>query len=609
MAQITDLPTELILQILQDDLILAADLYAVGVASKRLNLIAIPLLLKAQGVSNPEDSISLSFDHGSLHPSQRYPGLSRMTSTINQQEKNIPVEAAIMVAFSISSIREMKCTFPQSFTDLRILLHHIERLAGLLSRLESVKSMTFYFIGDHRHRHLSLNPLSANPVPFADIFSDIVHSLTLKSCEKFVLYNQSHRLQGQWEFGVDLDEQTETYNEVGGSFGNSASTSPSINLPNETGKTKSVSNLLRWTWARFENVVLSHFTRSSKFKLLSISTKSNPLYPSFHPSVLDHRASGTLRALYIQTPFVLLPRCLPAIRNIIHTSASTLTSLTLSYIIFDEHLFDSCLSSLFLDRHNAITQLSILHCRQISPKAFLAFLGCFNDRLEYLELDREMGAITGSEDLPRLFFPKLHTLKAPLDWVAHILKMSLPNIFAMTIQCRLGSTVYFMYDIFRPHLDSVLKPVHSSWTWPLRHNPVTKVEITINSKLDRKRPWQMEDGVISVPAHWHLISSLELSNANPPANPTEAGAMVQWVTTLFPAVEQVTLPFPHIPSGTMSIPEYKCYQEKAANEGVALLRIALKKSWIGFPDAPPHAWKRLVVGPWRFSFDLDPEQV
>ncbi|KDR71577.1 hypothetical protein GALMADRAFT_253916 [Galerina marginata CBS 339.88] len=668
LAQLTDLPTELILQILKHDQIQPTDIYTVGLVCKRLNSIAISLLLEAQGVVNPENSIALTFDYDndSLHPPQIYPSLLPPEYPVNLPDRKISARAAVMVAFYISSIREVKCTFPPSFTDLHIL-QQLERFAGFILCLKSIDSIAFHFAGDNQYRHLAPNPM------FSSIFGDIIQTLTSKGCQSLQLYNSSFN-DGQVERGVDPDDPTtltaalssfsvgqrsapgstkKANSGVLGISGGKIVSIPTANAPPLHGPTSADNKkgILKWTKARVGNT-FSHF-RSSKPPLPP--KDSYWRYPPFNPSSTDPH--GALHTVLIQTPFALLPGCLPAIRNIMHSSSSTLTRLTLSHIVLDEHLFDSCLPALFLNRPNAITHLSITQCHQISPQSFLRFLRCFQNHLQYLEFDREIDFISRDEELSsRLHFYELRTLKAPIDWVTYLLGAdlptpeegkdpevvsALPNLSALTIQCRTAASAYFTYQIFRPLLDNILEPLYSRWVAGSQYSQIPKIAVTLDLKLDRDQPWQMdqdriflnllrpylepghrkissshttlvvEDGFSrtqasstpTIPIHWQLIGKLELSPTPPPINSIQAGVLAQWVTTLFPAVEQVTLPLPFIPR-SMPIAEYKKRQWGIANDAVVFLHKALRSSRID-DDAAPYAWKTLVIGQWSFSLDLD----
>ncbi|PPQ80598.1 hypothetical protein CVT25_001562 [Psilocybe cyanescens] len=632
MATLVDLPTELVLQILHDECISHRDLYLIGLVSKRLNFIAISFLLELRSVSNLHDSVSLTLGRDSLPPLY-YSGFVRVNRSPLKPDKEVlwpPLkpEALIIVAFHISSIREIQCTLPQSFSDLSSLLRHLERLNAFILRLSSVGSLTLHFEGDHRYRHLSSNMFSAIPVQLADVFGEIIRATTARGCKSLRVYNKSYRLQDQYWNLID-DPAASPFK---------ADPVPVHSAPKKTGTV----SILSKAKAKVGNTLFRRQHKPSDFRQPNNPTSP---YPSSPPTIIGQ--SCQLQTIHIQTPFALLPRCFPDIRDIIYASINTLTSLTFSYIAFDEQLFDSFLSSLaslFLHTRNAITHLDLRHCQKISPRPLLELLGCFQDRLEHLELDRDLTFLTDDSDTPNgdLHLHELHTLKAPLDWIKYFIKQDLTgppllNLSAMTVQCRLPDAPDFTYEVFRPHLDIVLEPIYSRWKNSSYQYQLPRIHVTLDLILDRHRPQQMDADRIVInlqaslsalsnketvsagrtlnskrhnslakprpPRHWDLITKLELSPTYPPVNDMQASTLAQWVTTVFPAVEQVTLPLPYIPR-LMPTEEYKSRQIDLSVDASVFLKNALRLGQRN-DDSEPLAWKTLVVGPWSLSLELD----
>lgn len=628
LATLVDLPTELVLQILHDERISHRDLYLIGLVARRLNFIAISLLLELRGLSNLHDSVSLTLGHDSLPPlyESSTVGMTRFRrsqTNVISQWTSLKSEALIMVAFHVSSIREVTCTFPQSFTDSYDLLRHLQRLHEFVQRLTNIGSLTLHFEGDYQTRHLSSNMFSAIPVPFAEVFGKIIRAATSRGCKSLRVYNKSLRLKDQYWNLID------------------DSSSPPIHcLPAPVHiikKKASTLNIL--TKAKVK--LFGHRNRSVESPKL-MNTPSP--YLAYDPSMNGQR--GNLRAIHIQTPFALLPRCFPSICDIIYSSMGTLTSLTLSYISFDELLFDSflsALSSVFRDRRNVVTHLDLQQCQKIPPKALLELLRCFQD-LEHLELDRCLPFIGNEVDLPATSFQfaELRTVKAPLDWITYFMNQGpiaspLPAVSTMIIQCRLPNAPEFTYEVYRPHLDIVLEPIYSRWKNSSYNYQLPKVEVTLDLFLNRHRPQQMEADRIIInlqstllamsnkdtvssgsilspqrpsppgrprpPRHWDMITKLELFPTYPPVNDTKAFTLSQWVTTLFPCVEQVTIPIPYIPRH-MPPDEYKSRQIDLAVDASVYLKNSLCLRQMS-DDSEPIVWKTLVVGPWSLSLELD----
>ena len=634
---LVDLPTELILQILRDAKLSPTDVYAVGILSRRLHSIAIPLFLELVGTSNFEESVNLSFDkHSLLTPGHFLP----------YKRRPLGPEAGILIAFWISTVREITCTFPQSFTDQQALLHHLDRLCLFISRLKGIQRFVLHFTANHRHQHLTSNPWSAVSIPFAERFGTLVKMLGERGCEDLVLYNKSYYLQAHyWGLGVDEEE-------------------PPITVINTPPSAKRTSR--RGLLTRAKDKLRQAFTTQHFQPPRNDSTYA--LYPKFEPSTVGTDTRTTLRDLYIQTPFALLPRCLPFIRNLIHTSIATLTSLTLSHIIFDESLFSSCLSSLSFNVPNSLTHLTIVNCRGISTGICLQFVSCFQDHLEYLELDRQIPNIDRNQ-VQALLLRELHTLKAPLDWVAWFIQARsskphapLPKLNSLTIQCRTTKTPYFTYETFYPLINQILEPLY------IRQ---PQLGITLDLKVDPQRTWQMEEdrtflklqmGSNSLPSvhetvtpkhsfssevpeiqaqlafawrastppcsqldttpsqqnvasprspiYWDLITKLELSPTYPPVNATKATLLAQWVNTFFPCVEEVVLPIPFIPR-LMPMEEYKHRQWEISRDASVFLRESLTVLAESDKDAglsPRLTWKTFTVGSWSFELLLQDAQ-
>ncbi|KAJ3500141.1 hypothetical protein NLJ89_g9923 [Agrocybe chaxingu] len=360
MANLLDLPTELLLQIVRDVQLKPLDLYTLAVLSRRLNSVAMPLFLAARSIYDAQkQTITLVFDDDSRPQARHYASNRRFLYAHPNRQKGPIVElgaaAGLVVAFDVTSIRALECTFPQSFADISALQRHLDRLATLLSRLTSIGSLTIHFEGDHKRRHTNLNPLSAVPVPVADVMSRIFGSVARTGCGKFTLYNKSLHAKNQPEFEMEVPfEQTDSLIRAV----MAASKERDEQLEAERAARKK--GIFSITQAkRGLRRIKSHLfdSTNSPGPPVPPPKEMDKLYPFYRPSSTP--SSSRLGSLHIQTPFALLPRCLPAMRNLIHTSKNTLTSLTLSHIIFHRELFAACLSALCFDEKNAITHLTI----------------------------------------------------------------------------------------------------------------------------------------------------------------------------------------------------------------------------------------------------------
>ncbi|KAH9475112.1 hypothetical protein JR316_0012223 [Psilocybe cubensis] len=608
LATLSDLPTELVLQILHDDRISHRELYMVGLVSKRLNFIAISLLLERRGIrpSTLYDSVSLNLSDDTLPPlaTPHLPQANEFSGKSGWM--SLKPEALIMVAFHVSSIRDVTCTFPQSFTDSANILRHLERLCAFVERLSDIGSLTLHFDGDYQTRHLSSNMFAAIPVLFAEVFNKVIRIVVSLGCKSVQVYNKSFRLKDQcWNLIED-------------------SSSPPIQYPTPDRTLKKATSTPN-IFAKARGKLFGYRQPSG----YSSRLVSEPSPYTTHPPYMIGRHCS-LREIHIQTPFALLPRCFPSICDGIYSSMGTLTSITLSYISFDETLFGaflSTLSSVYRGRKNIVTHFSLQQCQKLPPKALLELLLHFQD-LEYLELDRSLPFIGDQLDiLPNdVHFSELRTLKAPLDWISYFLNQRqttpLPSLSAVVIQCRLPNAPEFIYEVYRPHLDTILEPIYWRCKKSSHNYQLPKIAVTLDLVLNRTRSQQMEADRIVInlqstdstmtnarglgarpPLHWDIITKLELFPTYPPVNDSKAFTLAQWVTSVFPCVEQVTIPLPFIPRH-MPPDEYKSRQMDLAVDAANYLKKSLclrQRSEI----SDPVAWKTLVVGPWSLSLELD----
>ncbi|KAF8151446.1 hypothetical protein B0H34DRAFT_727622 [Crassisporium funariophilum] len=633
MGNFADLPTELLLQILQARQLKDLDLYAVGLVSKRLNTVAIPLYLNSKSIVITEGALNLTFD------AEPQPTRYRR----DQPARRLDALSGLRVALFLTTVLELQCTFSQEWWDPPAIQPYLVRIASLIARLAEVKSLVLIFEGDTKLRDMHADPDHAVPPAFAAVLGDILVSLETRGCEKVSLFNKSYFLH-QWEH--DLEDRD------GALDGEVFSHSPSREYHAKK-KRKGIKGAFTRAKTRVEAVLSD---------LKGISNKPPPLPPknfyALYPSFISNPdgACSSVHTLHIQTPFALLPQCFPATQHLIHASMHTLTSLTLSYIFFDVETFDSCLSALSSHGPNSITHLTISHCREISSDTLLGFVRCFQDRLQNLELDPDIGFASPHDEselsaVPN--FPRLQNLTAPIDWVTQLLPCPsrrvdeksdsvdsppLPQLRSLIIQPRTSKTIHFTYQDFNPILDSILQNLYSrSQASTL---PNHKVDVTLDLKLQPHRPWQMDlDRSVfmlqssqpirnweypsstypgrsqkpqlhspspnlppQVPPHWNLITRLILSPTAPPTNSIHATLLARWVTTLFPAVQEVRLSLPSVLRLSPS-PEIQRSEKALVDVAVALLVEALRETRVD-EEPFPVEWRILTVGPWTFPLDL-----
>ena len=140
------MPTELLLEILQDNDLSTDDLYNLGVLSRRLNHLALPIFLSRQGIPHPENKIILN-------------DLVYETSMF-EESKGCLSGLSIATYLSGKTVETMECHFRGKRTSTAstpvqnlypesryVCCIAVQRISNFIQNLASIKSVTLRLIG------------------------------------------------------------------------------------------------------------------------------------------------------------------------------------------------------------------------------------------------------------------------------------------------------------------------------------------------------------------------------------------------------------------------------------------------------------------------------
>ncbi|KAJ6595144.1 hypothetical protein DFH09DRAFT_159175 [Mycena vulgaris] len=117
---ILDLPTEILVDILENPTFPTNTLYALALLSRRLHFIALPIYFSRHGMPSTPNSV-----------------------VITMQTDRKDLLSALQIALFIPQIDSIACIFPHpSCTSIFPILPHLRRLESLIARLSSVKHVT-----------------------------------------------------------------------------------------------------------------------------------------------------------------------------------------------------------------------------------------------------------------------------------------------------------------------------------------------------------------------------------------------------------------------------------------------------------------------------------
>lgn len=641
MAILLDLPTELLLDILKRNSTGILDLYPIATVSRRLNSIAIPLAFPDIDIHDFENVFAITFDGPSceLTPKQR-----DYTAEASWDIRGIDA-GLLLLAFDITSIDEICCTFLGPLLETPAFSHNLTRFSHFVARLTAVRSVTLWLKTADEHRYALSQSHFAFPTSIANILNYLLQLLAIKGCKNLFIYNGTYGTPASLGPVAGITGATIDTSH----FLSKHAARQAINIPPQQSAHPDThkNGLLSKLASRLAN---SPFKSKSKG---SPSLKTHTLYRekiTHHPRhVTPFSSLATLQSIHLQSAIPLLPLCSPELLSLIRGSAHTLTSLTLSRIYLDQHIFNSSLSGIISQEESSISHFSVTNCIGIWPKTLLDILRYLQDRLEYLELDKTIGLLPEyrpDSPIKHLHFSQLHTVNVPLDWMVYIVGhptnnslstsnpnyvIPLPALSSMSIYCRTIEAINFTYSVFHPSLSAVLEPIYFQQGPLLRRGLAPEMNISLEITLDedREKEWQMDNdrAVLNMTASpyyksnippttsraslpWHLVTHLRLC-AFPPEDTFRAHTLARWVTTIFPGVVEVEIIPPKITREDVSQPtsDREAGQKHALDTSGPLIQDALRNIQRYAEPSLNLAWQKLFIGQLSFEFELLVESI
>lgn len=359
-AGLLDLPNELLLAIMGQGL--SIELYHLACCSRRLNHLALPIFLARHRIPYPTEESNIIFP-------------TRQTT----EPRKIDSLAALQISISIASVKKLSCRFPAVPHSPFYPAEQLERLSRLVQRLERVEEVTL--IMDGRDRYMGLTGDDAMLAHWSGLFGGLLNLLLERSCKYLCVRN-----------GTFL---TQTYE---------LCTSEKLNQ----------SPLCS---ALVQGMAGSMMGPGWQYRRVPDQGKE-VLFARVTPQA---RLACTLEELVIQSPILLLPPC--SHWTLSAMECSPITRLAFSKVVLTTAIWSVTLPCIAKALGTRLCELSIDTCPGISPEALMDFLAELPE-LRILKLDRSLSVVhpTMANSLRHPVLPRLHTLDAPSDYIAFLLR-------------------------------------------------------------------------------------------------------------------------------------------------------------------------------------------
>ncbi|KAJ6529665.1 hypothetical protein B0H19DRAFT_1193007 [Mycena capillaripes] len=185
-VRITDLPTEILVALLEHPTFPTRSLYFLALLCRRLNLIALPIYFsRSSGID-----------------------LNAKSAAISMHAEGVDALSALQICSFISSMERIECIFPHpSCTSIFPFLKQMTRVKTFISRLSSVKEVTLNLDYTQRAQCLAFGTdevLHAWGTQLRDLLSCIVN----KGCTSITVVNGTHLIEA---YKLDPPEVRQKY--------------------------------------------------------------------------------------------------------------------------------------------------------------------------------------------------------------------------------------------------------------------------------------------------------------------------------------------------------------------------------------------------------------
>ncbi|KAF8797774.1 hypothetical protein BYT27DRAFT_6923782 [Phlegmacium glaucopus] len=196
---LADMPTELLLEILQDNDLSTDDLYNVAVLSRRLNRIALPIFLSRQGIPDPETTIFLD---GLVYE-----------MTLPEEPKGSLSGLSIATYLFGKNVETLECQFSRQLfpADCPCVLPLIEgaydcclavrRISNFIRNLASIKTVTLRLIGCQSSLSRNKSTERFRGFKWTGAFEELLNLIVEKGATSLHIHRDSDlNLEEQYQF-------------------------------------------------------------------------------------------------------------------------------------------------------------------------------------------------------------------------------------------------------------------------------------------------------------------------------------------------------------------------------------------------------------------------
>ena len=443
-----DLPNELIIRILSDPILLLTDIYAVSCLSKRLNILAIPIYLSAQGIPEPEQEISLyvlDWDLYNLH-----------SPFLNVTKRCQPdTLSALNVSTTISRVKHFKCFFQDpttregrnSYQEAYNLSLALKRTSRFVERLKSVHTAEIYLVWDpyyvtvHGNKHITNVPIP-EVNEWTESFCRFLNLLVERGCTSLTV---------QYDIPQAL--------------------TPTFRFRSSNPITKTFSNVFQYVQKRRDRQA-----PILQWELERPTYEGKPDSTSVEGAPLSRRAqeSNSVSAFSLHSNALLLPPFVNWTLSLLY-SHSNLTCITFSHLTFSEEVWTTLLPLIADAVSNRLTKLSFFsQCTKLTAENLTRFTS-YLPHLTHLSVDRLFCSRFQSSGtkLTTPYLPRLQVLQAPTEFVSLIFDAQSPSSLSRIKETPSGF----------PQLTSLTVYPCSQLQNPTDYNESTRIVNTLVSQI------------------------------------------------------------------------------------------------------------------------------
>ncbi|TFK24272.1 hypothetical protein FA15DRAFT_641296 [Coprinopsis marcescibilis] len=456
-ADLLDLPDELLLLILDRPAIVNKDLHALCQASRRLHDICLTICFTRFGIKNPQKQVKIVLTEDPHHTDP------------------IPF---LRISLSVTSIERLVLKFPACDSNICGLIRCVNRTSSLVKKLESVTKVILLFSNDTCYCCSNTYRIDQGTVQeWSNSMGVLMNTILERSCSSLVLKGGRclghlfafRRIRPGSSKLINPIEAVKTF----------FSSSKSGDVVEDVKRMPKVTKGENWEFKRAHNISL-------------VLTNLSPAAQS----------NNKLKNLTIQSMMFLTP---PLLQWTISAARfSELEQLHLANLSINH----KCWPAIFDLLSNAapdLTELSFSKVRQLDPPDLLKFVGTF-PRLTSLTLNREVDSLDSFNAGHFPDFPNLMTLHAPANWVFKLLSAQQRGLESLENLC-------ITYKLRNEGFSHWLRPFPSPSIPSLLRDHLRPLMLCLEVRLGDSPAWRMFEDMNAVPSSNPDNSCLDLINS------------------------------------------------------------------------------------------------